>query len=277
MAKTLRDQRMQIAGYGLALAAIAALDVFIWPSYRNTFINFEVPPALEALFGGELNLATGAGFLSAEFYSWVNILLLVFAIMQGSGAIAGEESSGTMELMLAQPVSRRSLVLQKAAAGVVAVAIIVGIGYLGWLVSIPFVDINVTLWDVFLANVNLLPITMFFFALALCAGVIAPSRGVAVAAVVAFAVISYFAQTIAATIEWLSWLDYLTPFYYYGAGKPLVDGLNFAHIGLLLGLATLLVVVALRVYDQRDVSVGGTSDLGVGGVVRRLLAVRTGV
>ena len=63
MWKTLRDQRTQVIGYGLALACIAALDVLIWPSYRNTFVNFEVPPALEALFGGELNLATAAGFL----------------------------------------------------------------------------------------------------------------------------------------------------------------------------------------------------------------------
>lgn len=274
--KALFDQRMQILGFGLTLAVIAALDVYIWPSYRDTLQNFEIPPAFEALFGGELNLATAAGFLSAEFYSWIPILLLVYAVIQGTGAIAGEESGGTMDLVLAQPVTRRSFVLQRIAATVVGSVLIVAIGYVGWLLSVPFVDIDVTLWDVFLANMNLLPITLLFFALSLAAGAIAPTRGMAVAITVGIATATYFIQTLAATVDALEPLRYLSPFYYYGNGEPLVNGLDWAHIALLMGSAFVLAVVAVRTFEGRDVSVGGASDLTLAAMIRRTLAVRSG-
>ncbi len=274
--KALFDQKMQILGFGLTLAVIAAMDVYIWPSYRDTLQNFEIPPAFEALLGGDLNLATAPGFLSAEFYSWIPILLLVYAVIQGTGAIAGEESGGTMDLVLAQPVTRRSFVLQRIAATILASVLIIAIGYTGWLVSVPFVDIDVTLWDVFLANVNLLPITLLFFALSLAAGAIAPTRGMAVAVTVGIATATFFMQTLAATVDVLEPLRYLSPFYYYGNGQPLVDGLNWAHVALLTGISCGLAIVAVRTFEERDVSVGGASDLTLAAMLRRTFATRTG-
>lgn len=274
--KALSDQRMQILGFGLTLAVVAALDVYIWPSYRDTLQNFEIPPAFEALLGGDLNLATAPGFLSAEFYSWIPILLLVYAVIQGTGAIAGEESGGTMDLVLAQPVTRRSLVLQRIVATILGTVSIIAIGYLGWLLSVPFVDIDVSLWDVFLANINLLPITLLFFSLSLAAGAIAPTRGMAVAISVGIATATYFIQTLAATVDVLEPLKYLSPFYYYGNGEPLVNGLNWPHIALLMGIALALCIVAVRTFEERDVSTGGASDLSFGAMLRRTLAIRTG-
>jgi ABC-2 type transport system permease protein len=264
---------MQILGFGLTLALVAALDVYIWPSYRDTLQNFEIPPAFEALLGGDLNLSTAPGFLSAEFYSWIPILLLVYAIIQGTGAIAGEESSGTMDLVLAQPVTRRSLVIQRISATALGALAIVSVGYFGWLVSIPFVDIDVTLWDVLLANVNLLPITLLFFALALAAGAVAPTRGMAVAVTVGIATATYFVQTLAAMVDALEPLRYVSPFYYYGNGQPLVDGLHWWHISLLLGIAAALAVFATRAFEERDVTVGGATDVSLAGMLRRALAL----
>ena len=196
--------------------------------------------------------------------------------MQGTGAIAGEESSGTMDLLLAQPVTRRDAVLQKATAGVLSLIAIIAIGYLGWLISIPFVDIEVSLWDVFLGNVNLLPISLLFFALSLYAGAVLPTRSAAVGLVVGLAVAAYFAQTVAAIVDGLSWIEYLTPFYYYGAGAPLVDGMNWWHIALLLGPRRVVGDDAADVRPPRR-ECGGATDLGLSGVMRRIAAVRSGV
>ena len=46
----------------------------------------------------------------------VPLLLMIAAIGAGAGAIAGEEERGTLELLLANPLSRRRLVLEKTAA-----------------------------------------------------------------------------------------------------------------------------------------------------------------
>jgi ABC-2 type transport system permease protein len=269
--KVLRDQALQIAGFGLTLAAIAALDVFIWPAYKDPLQNFEVPPALQA-FLGDLNIATAPGFLASEFYSWIPILLIVYAIIAGTGAIAGEESAGSLDLMMAQPVSRRSFVLQKAAATAIGSVLIVAIGYLGFVISIPFVNIAVTLGDVAIASANMLPITLFFFGLSLWLGAVAPSRGIASGAAIGVATLGYFLYSLANGVDALSGVRYASPFYYYGTGDALIHGFNWPHVALLLGMAGALVVAALRTFEHRDVVTGGASEIGVAGILRRVVA-----
>lgn len=277
LVKSLRDQRWQVIGFGLSLALIAAMDVYVWPSYRDTLQNFDIPPAIQAFMGSDLSFATAAGFLSGEFFSWIPILLIVYAVIQGTGAIAGEESGGTMDLLLAQPIARRDVVLQKAAAVVLGSVLITAIGWLGFAASIPFVNINVSLADTAIASANMLPITLLFFALSLWAGAVAPSRATAAGIAIAFATAGYFVNTLANGVESLRNLRYASPFYYYGSGTSLVHGIDWWHAGLLLGSSAAFVVLTLRSFERRDVSAGGASDIDVAGVLRRIVAGRTGI
>jgi ABC-2 type transport system permease protein len=269
--KSLRDDRLQIAGYALALAVMAAAVVYLWPSYRDTLVTVDLPSAVEAILGSELSFATGPGFISAEFYSWVPALLLVYAITKGTGAVAGEESSGTMDLLLAQPVRRRDLALQKTAAFVAGSAVIVLAGWLGFAASVPFVDINVTLSGTLAANLNMLPIVWMFYGVAFWLGAVAPSRGTAAAIAVALAVGSWFTNALA-TVEPISWLRYASPFYYYGAGRPLVEGINWLHAGLLCGIGLGATGGGLRAFERRDVTMGGAASLRLREMLRRATA-----
>ena len=268
--KTLRDQKWQIAGFGVALALMAALDMSIWPAYKDQLQNFEIPAAFQA-FLGDMSIATGPGFLSAEFFSWIPILLIVYAVIAGTGAIAGEESAGSMDLLLAQPVSRQALVLQKTAAVCVGSVLIVAIGYVGFAVSMPFVTIDVTLGDVAIGCANMLPVTLLFFALSLWLGAVAPSRAIAAGTAIAIVTASYFVYTVANGVDVLRNLQYASPFYYYGTGKSLVEGFNWPHVGLLLGLAVVFVAAALRTFERRDVVAGGATEVGMAGMLRRAL------
>lgn len=270
--KSLRDQKWQILGFGLALLAMAAIDVYIWPTYRTTVEQMKLPEAVEAFFGSDLNYATAAGFISAEFFSWIPVLLIVYAVIQGTGAVAGEESSGTIDLLMAQPISRAAMVAQKCLAAVVGTLLIIAIGYLGFLGSIPFVRIEISLGDAALASLNMAPIALLFFALSLWLGVIAPNRTYAAGGAVALATAAYFANSLATGVDAIHWLRYASPFYYYGAGLPLVRGLDWAHIGLLLGLSLLLTAGAARAFARRDITLGGATDVGLGDVFRRALA-----
>ena len=129
--KSLRDQRWQIVGYGLALLSMAAMIVFIWPSYRTAFESTELPQGVQAFLGSDLSYATAPGFVSGEFFSWIPVLLIVYAVVQGTGAIAGEEGSGTLDLLMAQPVARSTVALQKCLAFCVGAALVVALGFVG--------------------------------------------------------------------------------------------------------------------------------------------------
>jgi ABC-2 type transport system permease protein len=248
---------------------MAALIVAIWPSYRETLQNLELPPAFEA-FLGEMDIATPEGFLAAEFYSWIPILLIVYAIIQGTGAVAGEEGGGTMDLLLAQPVSRASMLAQKIAAFVIGLTAVVLVGEVGFVATVPFIDIGgVTVGDTLIASLNMIPVTLLFYGLSLWAGSVAPSRGVAAGALTGIVTVAYFVYTISNGVESLAWLKYATPFYYYGGGEPLRDGFDWPAVGLLLGLSALLVAAAFATFQARDVSTGASSEFDLFRLVRR--------
>ena len=65
--------------------------------------------------GGEIDFASGAGFLHSRFFAFLGpLLLMVFTITFASRTLAGEEKEGTLELVLATPVPRRSVIAREA-------------------------------------------------------------------------------------------------------------------------------------------------------------------
>jgi ABC-2 type transport system permease protein len=275
--RTLRDQRWQIVGFALGMALMSSTTVWLWPSVSDTLQNFKLPPAIQALLGSDLDLATAAGYLSGRYFAWTIILVIVYAVIAGTGAIAGEESAGTMDLLLAQPVTRRVAVLEKLVAMIAGAALIVAGGYAGFLVAVPTVRIDISLVDLAIASMNMLPIVLLFLTMSLWAGAVAPNRGAGAGAMIAFATATYFLYTISNGVESLRWMRYTSPFYYYGAGLPLVNGIVWWHVGLLLGIAGVFVLLALRTFGRRDVSAGGATDLSAAGVLRRVASVRSGM
>jgi ABC-2 type transport system permease protein len=102
-AKTLRDHWKGILGWGLGLAAIAALEIMVYPSIRERADEMNrlvanYPEAFKAMFGLE-DFTSGAGFIQAELYSLVvPLVLIALAISFGAGATAGEEEHKTVDL-----------------------------------------------------------------------------------------------------------------------------------------------------------------------------------
>ncbi len=269
--KTLRDQKWQIVGFGIALFLMAALIIYIWPSYRVTVASIQLPEAIQALLGSDLAYSTAPGFVSAEYFSWIPILLIVYTIIQGTGAIAGEEGSGTIDLLMSQPLTRADMAIQKTIAVCIGAALIAGFGFLGFLVSVPFIDIGLTLKGAAMASANMLPLALLYYALSLWFGSVLPNRTYAAGAAIALTTAGYFFNTIAAAVHSLSWLKYASPFYYYGAGLPLVKGFDWPHVALLLGIAALFVVLTVRSFSRRDITIGGASNLSVRDVLSRVV------
>lgn len=266
--KTVRDLRWQIFWYSLGLSLMGAFVVFIYPSYRDQLQDFELPEALQALIGTE-DFTSPTGFLSAEFYSWTPIMLVVFAIMAGTSALAGEEDSGTVDLLLAQPLSRRRLALSKL-AGLTAASILIAAGtYIGWLISIPFVDMDVSLARLALANAQLVPMLLVIAFLSVWCAAVLPDRKLATGLVTAIAVLSYVINYLSALVDVLSPLAWASVFNYSEGGETLTGSFDEWKSLVLLGVALLFAVLAIAAFERRDLGVRGA-----GFALPRWLALR---
>jgi beta-exotoxin I transport system permease protein len=256
--KTVRDLRWQVFWYGLGIALMAALVVYIYPSYSDQLEDFEVPEALRGLVG-DVDITSGPGFLTAEFFSWMPLILAVFAITSGTRALGEEEATGSLDLLLAQPISRARLAIEKLAGTLASAVMIMVIIYAGWLVSVPFVDIDVGLDDLLLATFNLLPLVLFFQALGCIASVTLATRGAATGAVTAFAVASYFVHYLAGIVEAIEPARVVSVFYHQHGTEVLTDGLHWGGLALLLGLTVAVSVAAVLAFQRREIGSGRSS------------------
>ena len=82
------------------------------------------------MFGGALDYSTAEGFLSGELFSFTGPLVVIaYAIFRGASSIAGEEESHTLDQLLANPVPRWQILLEKASAMILG---IVALGVMFW-------------------------------------------------------------------------------------------------------------------------------------------------
>jgi ABC-2 type transport system permease protein len=233
---------------------MAAFVVYIYPSYSGQLANFEIPEAMKAMIGNA-DYGTPEGFLSGELLSWAPLILVVFAVMGGTSALAGEEANGTLDLLLAQPISRTRLAIEKLVALFIATFAICALIYAGWLISVPFVDINIGLGQLAVGTANLVPLILFFESFSIWAGVALPSRGVATGVSVAIAVASYFFYYLANLVDVLRPLRWTSVFYHYHGTEVLTDGVNWGGVLLLCGLYLLFAVWAVTLFQRRDIGV----------------------
>ncbi len=250
--KSQRDLRWQVIWYGLGLALMAALVVYVYPSYASQLADFNIPEAMRALIGN-VDYGTGKGFLSAEFLSWVPIVVAVFAITSGTGALGGEEANGTLDMLLAQPVSRRRVAVEKLAGLLVSSLLVAAVTYLGWLISVPFVKIDVGLGGLAVSTLNLVPLMLVLQSLACLATVTLANRGMATGAVTAFTVASYFINYIASLVSAIDALKYVSIFHYYHGTEVLTDGVQWPGLILLLALYAGLSALAVVFFERREI------------------------
>ncbi len=252
--KAMRDQQWMILGFGLGSALMAALVLAIYPSYSTALEHLELPPALQAIVG-DVDLASATGFVSAEFFSWVPVLFVVYAIIQGTGALAGEESSGTIDLLLAQPISRARLIVEKSLAIVVGAVAIAALALPGFVIPYYLMDIEVSLGRLLAATMAMVPLTLAFAALSLLAGCMLPARRDAAATLTAVAILSYFINSLGQASEVLEPLRPASLFFYYRSERILSEGVNVVGVIVLFAVAAVALTLAGIGFQRRDMGV----------------------
>src|SRR3989304_5628853 len=132
--------RGQILGWGLSLAALCLLMKKFYStiaSQKEQYMKIldAYPKELMAFFGTSdaMEMFTPAGYLNLEYFSYMTIIIGIFATLAGSGMLAGDEESGTMDLVLAYPVSRTALFMGRVLAFVVAILCMLVLNWIGFL------------------------------------------------------------------------------------------------------------------------------------------------
>jgi ABC-2 type transport system permease protein len=214
------------------------------------------PKALRSLFG-IADLASGIGFLRAEVFSLIGpLLIIIFAVLWGSDVVAGEEDRGTIDILMANPVSRRRVVLEKWAALLTGVAVAgAGLG-LGLAIGVTAVGMHAPWQPIAAAVVATVLIGMLFGTVALAIGAATGRRGVARGMAAALAVVAYLVSSLSDLVTWLRPIRPASPWYHALGVDPLGVGFQPWHLVLLMVLTVLVVYGATNAFERRDLGTG---------------------
>lgn len=259
LTKELSARRGAIVGYGLGLALWGWAIMALFPSMAEQFGGIEFPDFYKA-FGDISHLGTLEGWLPLELFEWVPLVLGILAITAGTAVLAGEEDSGTLELLLSLPLARWQLVVVKTLVLALTALIVLLLMFLGlWLGFIGVqdqIETNLTVTDLLRASLNGWPIVMLLTALSLFLGAYLPHRRHAAVGVTLYLVVSYLIHTLGNVSEKIEPLQPYFPFHYYASQEALKGQWVNGNPWLLLGVAGILLALALVSFQRRNVTVG---------------------
>jgi ABC-2 type transport system permease protein len=212
----------------------------------------QLPKSLLAMVGNG-DMRTPQGFFQVETFSMTApIALIVVTVVMAARALAGEEGRRTMGLLLANPVSRSKVVIEKALAMVVNAALVgfatfAGVVVGSWLGRLGMDIGNIAATS---ALATLLGLVFGGLALALSGGTGRTTIAVYVTSGVALAayLLNSFLPLSAGLVGWAKW----SPFYYLLRGDPLNRGMDWGSGALLAGLFVGLVALSVWLFRRRD-------------------------
>jgi len=252
------ERRRSLVFWFIGFLSFGVMMVGFFKSMGDTLSAYDqilenIPPAFQALVGEISSLTTIEGYLTAELF---NLMLpMMFAILGiglGATLISQEESLGTLELLLARPITRSRIFCEKALALVTQLALMAVATWLGIIVTAAAINVDISAVNVFWATLTLFILALDFSLFALAGSVIF-SRGISIGVTTVLFIATYFLTTLAPLSNLLTKIEKLSPFYYYPAEKILTEGVDFVAIGVLIMPAIILYVVGESGFRLRDI------------------------
>ena len=258
-AKGIRDQRRSLLAWVVGIAAYVALLCAVYPAVQksagslNQYLQ-NLPSAFRnAFLGGSVDFSSPAGFIDTELFSFMGpILILVFAVGFGARAVAGEEEAGTLDMVLAYPVSRRSVILQKFAVLIVMVVAFTLALFVSMVIGTQAAGMGVATGRLLQASALLGLLGLLFGSVAFVAAAASGRRVVGISAGGGLAWVFYLMNALGQLVHSIHGVRVASPFYYYGGAAPLVRGLDAANVAVFLVATVLALAAALVAFQRRD-------------------------
>jgi ABC-2 type transport system permease protein len=259
--RLLADRRRGFCWWAVGAIGGIAATVGLWPSVRDN-PDFErvvedLPETVRAMIGTQADIAltSAPGYLQARlFATLLPVLLLVYAISLGAGAIGTTEEDGTLQLVVTAPVTRRRLALERLAGstllllGLAAVSVtaIVALAAPTGLLD------EVSAGQIMVATGAVLAHALFHGSIAFAVGATTGRRSPAVAAAAGIAVAGYVINAVAASAHAVEPARAFSPWWWLLDRNLLVQPATLSAVVLPLVLAVTVGSVGVAIFRRRD-------------------------
>src|SRR3990167_759374 len=124
--KTLYIKRWMLLSWCLGIVALVVFTMVFYPTMSKTLGQSlkDVPDSLKSFVGDSATYSTIAGYADLQVFAQLVTMTLIFGVILFTGLIAGEESDGTLQTLLVQPVTRTRVYFEKLLSAMVLLAVL---------------------------------------------------------------------------------------------------------------------------------------------------------
>jgi ABC-2 type transport system permease protein len=256
---TIRSQRLRLLAVSIGLFLWGLMLPIVYSQFGATFrdlLETGVIPEVFAEFGGG-NVFTLPGSIALGFIHPIALVLVgVFAVGFGTSAIAGERQRGTLEVLLARPIPRRSIFVTLF----VAVAVIIGLLLLALLAGMYAGSAAQNLLDDLpvgelpLVWLNGLLLWLAFASFSLAASASFDRAGPAMSLSVGYLMLNYFLEILGSLWTDVAWSQEYSLFHHFQVAEILAgdaDPLDFVILAVAVAIP---LAWGLVVFPRRDLA-----------------------
>ena len=265
--KAFRDSRKTTLWLCIGLGIYAFLIVSFYPAVLEqkdqiTEMLDSYPEELMAMMYGEtdidrIDITDPAGFIQAEYGTWIMLILGAIAIGQTFNALTNSERDGTLDVMLSFPVSRRDYLVARFLNTNLTVLIAQTAGLIGFLLASQiWTEFDITLGDLALIIYGaFFPILVFTSLTYLLAAAFPSSKRFAGAIAYLAMVGSYLIYGLSSAVDVLDGIQPFFVYHYYRVSELINDGIQLDDWGILVAVALLLFGAAWWQIDRKELGV----------------------
>lgn len=257
----LRQRRWFIFWWILALVGFVGLNLAFYSSFKDQASQLEqslgqLPEAVMSFLSDTGDFFSPAGYLSSQvFYLMLPMLLSIMSIILGSSLIATEEKEGTIELLLARPVSRAKLLISKAMSGVIILFFVGTICLVAITIICSIVGIEIPLYRIALTTALTITFALTTGAVAFTLSALGGfGRAMSVGVATLIALGGYVLSSLIGVVSWLEWPAKLFPFYYYRPASILNGDYAWRNIWYFVILLSMSGFLSILFFRRRDIS-----------------------
>lgn len=257
---TLRQRRWSVVWWSIGIIAFIFINLIFYPTFKSQSAQFnktfeQLPETARQLFTDTGDFFSPVGYLSSQlFYLMLPLLLGFLAISLGVSLIGKEEREGTLEMLLARPISRTRLILSKTAAGALILLAVGIISTLTIMLMCKLVDINAGSINIFEAGLVVTLMAACFGAVAFLVTMLGQGvRAAAIGVATLVALGGYILVSLSGTVTWLAWPAKLFPFNYYHSSDLLTGSYDWANLIFFIVMIALCGLGSWASFRRRDI------------------------
>lgn len=260
LSERLRERRAALVGWVLGWLTLIGLYVATWPTVRAHAQQYDsilrdLPAAMRSAIGSQAGgaFSTPAGYFTAELLAVTGpVLAMTMGVLLGTAALARDEEDGTLEVLLAQPLERRTVLLARLLEGVLELLGVLAVGGLALWALGSAVDLRLGLLTCLRATEMLSLLGIEGLTLGILAGALFGRTGRSRALAGGLGLVVFLVNAAGPSISWLSGAVVVSPFHTLVASDPFRRLPPLGYVLVLLAPSLVFAVGAVVAFRRRD-------------------------